>query len=101
MILTMVKLEILGLRKDLHGVVESLQELGAFHLEEGFSQEKLPPFLKPITLDDPRAQEKAFLERSESLLKELLPLLSPKGPPSAASTPLEQSLYEELTRFKE
>ncbi len=101
MILTMVKLEILGLRQDLHRVVETVQELGAFHLEEGQPQDKLPSFLKPITLDEPKAQEKAFLERLESLLKELLPLLSPKGKPDTTSFTLDQALYEALARLKE
>lgn len=101
MILTMVKLEILGLRRELHPVVEALQELGAFHLEEGPSPEKLPSFLKPVTLDDPRSQEKNFLERLEALLKELLPLLCPKATALATPPPLDQPLYEALIHLRE
>ncbi len=99
MILHMVKMEILGLKRILHEVVETLQEFGSVHIEEK-EKAHLPLFLKPVALDEKRTKEKTFLERCESLLHELLPLLSPKEEPSMGHFPLDDRLYEELHSLK-
>ena len=63
MILHMAKLEILGLKRHLHEVVETLQELGSLHIEEKTEHVHLPSFLKPVQLDIEKKKEKDFLEK--------------------------------------
>ena len=101
MILHMVKLELLGLKRHLHEAVEMLQELGSVHIEEKTEESHLPSFLKPVQLDDEKKKEKTFLEKFESLLQELVPLLVTKGTEASLGHDLlDQKLYEELTTLK-
>ena len=69
MILRMVKLEILGLKRHLHEVIETLQELGSVHIEERAEHTHLPRFLYPVDLDEAKKKEKTSLERFESLFQ--------------------------------
>jgi len=97
----MVKMEILGLKRVLHEVVETLQEFGSVHIEEKGEHTHLPEFLRPVQLDEGKAKEKAFLEKFESLLHELIPLVVTKGgEPSLGHLPLDERLYEELSTLK-
>lgn len=102
MILHMVRLEILGLKRHLHEVVEVLQELGSVHIEEKEEEHFLPRFLKPVQLDEAKKEERASLEKFESLLQELLPLLVTKGAESSLGHDLlDERLYEELNALKQ
>ena len=101
MILHMVKMELLGLKRHLHEVVATLQELGSVHIEEKTEHTHLPSFLKPVQIDDEKKKDKAFLEKFESLLQELLPLVAAKGEePSLGHDLLDDTLYEELNALK-
>jgi len=97
----MMKMEILGLKRHLHEVVEMLQELGSVHIEEKNEESPLPSFLKPVQLDFEKKKEKAFLEKCESLLQELLSLIVTKGlEASLGHDVLDEALYEELVTLK-
>jgi len=97
----MVKLEILGLKRHLHEVVETLQELGSVHIEEKSEHIHLPRFLKPVQLNEIKKNEKTSLEKFESLFQELIPLLNIKGiEPSLGHDHLDDKLFNELETLK-
>ncbi|MCH7761475.1 hypothetical protein IIA15_08790 [candidate division TA06 bacterium] len=102
MILHMVKMEILGLKRHLHDVVTTLQELGSVHIEEKTDEIHLPRFLKPVELDEEKKKERASFEKFESLLQELLPLLVTKdAEPSLGHDRFDEKRYEELDSLKQ
>ncbi len=101
MILHMVKMEMLGLKQHLHEVVETLQDLGSAHIEEKSERAHLPKFLKPVELSEEKKKERAFLEKFESLLQELVPLIATKGTePSLGHDHLDEKRCEELEFLK-
>ncbi len=103
MIRRMVKLELIGLRKDLHPVVRELQDLGALHIEEPEAlKEKTYDFVQPISLEPLEAAEKQFLEQSESTAKEALSLLGTQAAAAPAREPVDLRQRESLlARLKE
>ena len=53
MIISMTHLEVVGLRKELHALVKSLQDFGVSHIEETHPKEaKGGKFLKTVSLEE-------------------------------------------------
>lgn len=103
MIRRMVKLELIGLRKDLHAVVRELQTLGALHIEEPEAlKERTYDFVQPISLEPDEAAEKQFLEGAESSSKEALALLGSHAGAAPAASPVDLTQRESvLARLRE
>ncbi len=95
MIISMMHLEVVGLRKILHDTVGALQSLGVTHIEETNPRErKGGKVLKSVALEEEKAAERRHLEAIENIIKEIIPLVR-----TSNLVPVKKNYLDNPTEF--